>query len=81
MLLSIRLSPNISTEPFQLLFTALKANATNLRLKNKQKTFLSRGMDKEAVAHIYDGILLSHEKERNGALCRDMDGPRNGHTE
>ena len=63
------------------LFTPLKANATNLRLKNKQKTFLSRGMDKEAVVLIRNGILLSHEKEWNGAICRDMDGPRNGHTE
>ena len=63
------------------LLTALKANATNLRLKNKQKTFLSRGMGKEAVVHIHDGILLSREKERNGAICRDMDGPRNGHME
>ena len=43
--------------------------------------FLSRGMDKEAVVHICNGILLSHEKEQNGAICRDMDGPRNGHTE
>ena len=32
-------------------------------------------MDKE-VGHVYDGILLSHEKEQNWIFPRDMDGPR-----
>ena len=36
-------------------------------------------MDKEAVVHIYNGILLSHTKERN-AIHSIMDGPRDGHT-
>ena len=31
----------------------------------KQPKCPSRGMDKEDVAHIYNGILLSHKKERN----------------
>ena len=31
-------------------------------------------MDKEDVVHIYNGILLSHEKERNWVICRDVDG-------
>ena len=26
---------------------------------------IDRGMDKEDVVHIYNGILLSHKKERN----------------
>ena len=26
-------------------------------------------MDKEDVAHIYNGILLSHKKEQNWVLC------------
>ena len=26
-------------------------------------------MDKEDVAHIYNGILLSHKKEQNNAIC------------
>ena len=26
-------------------------------------------MDKEDVVHIYNGILLSHKKERNNAIC------------
>ena len=29
----------------------------------------------------YNGILLSHKKERNWVICRDMDGSRDGHTE
>ena len=48
---------------------------------------LNRGMDKEDVAHIcnrifariYNGQLLGHKRERNCAICRDMDGPRDGH--
>ena len=40
-----------------------------------------RGMDKEDVVQIYNGILLSHKKERNNAICSDMDGPRDCHTE
>ena len=42
---------------------------------------INRGIDKEAVLHIYNGILLSHKKEQNCAICRDMDGPRDCHTE
>ena len=41
----------------------------------------NRGMDKEDVVHIYDGILLSHKKELNCAIYRDVDGPRDCHTE
>ena len=33
-------------------------------------------MDKEDVVHIYNGILLSHKKERNWVICRDMGGSR-----
>ena len=38
-------------------------------------------MDKEDVIHIYNGILLSHQKEQKWAIYRDMDGPRVCHTE
>ena len=41
----------------------------------------NRGMDKEDVLHIYNGMLLSHKKERNWVICRDVDGPRDCHTE
>ena len=37
---------------------------------------IDRRMDKEDVAHIYNGILLSHKKERNNVICSNMDGPR-----
>ena len=29
---------------------------------------------------IYNGILLSHKKERTWVICRDVDGPREYHT-
>ena len=29
-------------------------------------------MDKEDVVHIYNGILLSHKKELNNAICSNM---------
>ena len=37
--------------------------------------------EKEDVAHIYNGMLLSHKKEWNNAICSDRDGPRDCHTE
>ena len=37
---------------------------------------INGGMDKEDVVHIYNGILLSHKKEWNNAICSDVDGPR-----
>ena len=42
--------------------------------------FIDRGMVKEDV-HIYNGILLSHKKEWNNAICGNMDGPRDYYTE
>ena len=41
---------------------------------------IDRQMDKEDVVPIYNGILLSHKKERNWVICRDVDGPRVCHT-
>ena len=41
----------------------------------------NRGMDKENVVNIQNGILLNHEKELNCAICKDVDGPRDCHTE
>ena len=29
----------------------------------------------------YNGILLGHKKEWNNVICRDVDGPRDCHTE
>ena len=41
---------------------------------------INRGVDKEDVVHIYNGLLLSHEKERNYAI-NDVGVPRDCHTE
>ena len=35
-----------------------------------------RGMDKEDMVYIYNGILLSHKKQWLNAICSNMDGPR-----
>ena len=35
-----------------------------------------KGMDKEDVVHIYNGILLSHKKEQNWIILRDIYGPQ-----
>ena len=32
-------------------------------------------MDEEDVVYIHNGILLSHKKEWNNAICSNMDGP------
>ena len=37
---------------------------------------INRGMDKEDVVLVYNGVLLSHKKERNWVIFRDMNGPR-----
>ena len=34
---------------------------------------INRGMDKEDVVHIYNGILLSHKKKRELFVVRWMD--------
>ena len=33
-------------------------------------------MDKKAVVHLHNGILISHEEERNLTFWGIMDGPR-----
>ena len=37
-------------------------------------------MDKDVV-YTYNGILLIHKKERNNAICSNMDESRDYHTE
>ena len=37
---------------------------------------IDRWIDKEDVIRINNGILLSHKKEWNNAICSYMDGPR-----
>ena len=41
---------------------------------------ISRGVYKDDVMHIHNGILLSHRKERNNSICSNMGGPRNYHA-
>ena len=38
-------------------------------------------MGKEDVMHIHSGIPLNHEKEQNCVICKDVDGPKDCHTE
>ena len=33
------------------------------------------------MVHIYNEMLLSHQKEWNWVICRDVDGPSDCHTE
>ena len=33
------------------------------------------------MAHIYNGIFLSHKKEWNWVVCSEVDGPIDCHTE
>ena len=37
-------------------------------------------MGKENVVYIYNGILLSHKKEQNNAICSNMDATRDYHV-
>ena len=37
-------------------------------------------MDKEDVAHIYNGILVNHKKKENSVICSEVDGRRHCHT-
>lgn len=32
-------------------------------------------MNKEEIVHIYNGVLLSHKKKLNFAICDNTDGP------
>ena len=43
---------------------------------------INRGMDKDVVhINIYSGRLLNHKTKQNNAMCSNMDGPRDCHTE
>ena len=41
---------------------------------------INRGMDKEDVVDVYNGILLSHEKEQGNLVCSNTDGPTDDQT-
>ena len=52
----------------------------NIYEENSNSKHLDRWIDKEGVVHIYRGMLPSHEREWNNAICSNMDGPRDYHT-
>ena len=43
---------------------------------------IDRGMDKEDIVHLYNGVLLSLKKKKdwNFAICDNMDGPTRYYT-
>ena len=41
----------------------------------------NRAIDKEDMVYTYNGILASHKKEENRAICKDVDIPRDCYTE
>ena len=41
---------------------------------------INRGVDEEDVVYIHTGILLSHKKEQNNAICSNLDATRDSHT-
>ena len=43
------------------------------------QTSINRRADKEGVVHAHNGVLLSHKKAWNDAICNNMDGPRDYH--
>ena len=47
----------------------------------KQPKSINSGMDKEDVVHISSGILYSHKKEWNNAICSNTDGSRDCYME
>ena len=52
------------------MFTAAIFTTANMW---KQPVSINRQMDKADMVFIYDGILLSHKKEQNIAICSNVD--------
>jgi len=42
---------------------------------------INRRLGKEDMVHTYNGTLLGHKKEQNWIIWRDVDGPRDCHTD
>ena len=62
----------------QILFIA--AVFTKARAWNQPKYPLTEKREHEDMVHVYSGIVLSHRKEWNWVICRDVDGPKVFHT-
>lgn len=41
---------------------------------------INRGMNKVDVIHIHKGILFSHKKKGDSAICNNMEGPGDYNT-
>ena len=41
---------------------------------------INQWLDKDDVVYIYNGILLSHKKDKNHPLCNHVDGPWGHHA-
>ena len=54
----------------------IAALVTIAKTRKQPKCPLTDELDKEDVVHTYNGILLNHKKERNNAICNDMDATR-----
>ena len=50
------------------------------RKKNEVILLTAPWMDKEAVVHIYNGVVFSYKKEWDNAICNNTDGPWSDHT-
>ena len=69
----------VQIDPYTPMF--ITALFTIARSWKQPKCPIDRWMDKEDAVHVYNGILLSHIKERNWVICWDVDGSRDCHTE
>ena len=59
--------------------TFIAALCTIAKTWKQTQMSINRWLNKEDVVNIFNGILLSHEKEWNNAFCSNMDGPRDYH--
>ena len=42
---------------------------------------INRGIEKEGVVHVYNGMLLSHKKDKITPFAVNIDGPRDCRAE
>ena len=60
-------------------FTVALFTIGNTRMQ--PKCLLTEEMNEEDAVYIYNGMLLSHQREWNKATCSNMDGPGGCHIE
>lgn len=57
------------------------SNVHNSQTMERAQMSINRQMDKEDVVHIYNGILLSHQKGWIPNFCINMDGTGGDYAE